>query len=246
MFINPRFSRDSVLQKLVVEGVQAVAELDSRAQAAGKIPLRVFDRSAGTNVRFDEYQDLDPTVAAELVLRAKLLHAQPPQTQPAYPGYPPNPYSQYPQAYPPPQFPPAGYPYAHPPPAAPQAPAAITAQDIAGLAGQVDNNTLQALLASLSAGQHAPHAGGVPPAAPGMAPPVDVNALLSSLNGAPSSSSAQHHASAYGMSAGYVPQISGSPMPPTAGHIPQGLPGANGVDTAQQVQNIMNSLAKHR
>jgi nuclear polyadenylated RNA-binding protein 3 len=242
MFIAPRL-RTSVLQKLLVEGVKGVIELDSRAQVAGKISLRVFDRSAGNNVRFDDYQDLEPAVAAELVLRAKQSHAPPPQPQPAYPGYPANPYPQYPQPY---QAPPAGYPYAQPPPAVPQASAALSVQDIAGMAGQIDNNTLQALLASLSAGQQAPQAGGMPYSAPGMPHQVDINALLSSLQGAPGAPQAQPPAPAYGMPAGYMPQMTGTPVPPTAGHVPQGLPGTNVADTAAQVQNIMNSLAKHR
>lgn len=246
MYFNPRFSRDSVLQKLVVEGVHGVIELDLRAQTAGKIPLQVFARSAGSNVRFDQYQDLDPKVAAELVLRAKQTHAPPPQAaHPAYPGYPPNPYQQYPQAYPPPQGPPAAYPYAQPPPAAPQAPPAISVQDIAGMAGHVDNNTLQALLASISAGQQAPQPGGIPQAAPGMAPQVDINALIGSLKGGAGPAPAQPPHPQYGMPAGYMPQMNGTPLPP-GGHVAQGSPGVSGGDTAQQVQNIMATLARHR
>ena len=64
MFLNPRFPRDAVIQRQVVEGVHAVAELDYRAQQLARIPLQVFDRSAGRNsVRFDQYQDLDPSIA---------------------------------------------------------------------------------------------------------------------------------------------------------------------------------------
>lgn len=241
MYFNPRFSRDSVLQKLVVEGVHGVIELDLRSQTASRIPLQVFDRSAGSNnVRFDQYQDLDPKVAAELVLRTKQSHARPPQQpqQPAYPTYPPNPYSQYPQQYPPAQAPPAGYPYPQAPVAAPPAPTTLSVQDIAGMAGHVDNNTLQALLASLAAGQQPPQAGGMPTAAP----QVDINALLGSLQG---TAGAQAPALAYGVSARYAPQMNATPGPP-AGYAPPGAPGGSGGDTAAQVQNIMASLARHR
>ncbi|KAB5518717.1 RNA recognition domain-containing protein [Coniochaeta sp. 2T2.1] len=242
MYFNPRFARDAVLQKLVVEGVHGVIELDMRAQTTGKIPLQVFARSSGSNVRFDQYQDLDPKVAAELVLRVKPRPAPPAQPQqPAYAAYPPNPYPQYPQAYPPQQplpqgVPPAGYPYAQPPPAAPQAPAALTAQDIAGLAGRVDNNTLQALLASLSGGQQ-------PAPQPGMPPQVDINALLGSLQGGVAPP-IQPQAPSYG---GYMPQMGGTPVQPAGPHnLPPAGGGAGPADTAAQVQNIMASLARQR
>ncbi|KAB5542682.1 RNA recognition domain-containing protein [Coniochaeta sp. 2T2.1] len=242
MYFNPRFARDAVLQKLVVEGVHGVIELDMRAQTTGKIPLQVFARSSGSNVRFDQYQDLDPKVAAELVLRAKPPQAPPAQPQqPAYPAYPPNPYPQYPQPYPPqhplPQgVPPSGYPYTQPPPTAPQGPAALTAQDIAGLAGRVDNNTLQALLASLSGGQQ-------PAPQPGMPPQVDINALLGSLQGGVAPP-IQPQALSYG---GYMPQMGGTPVQPAGPHnLPPAGGGAGPADTAAQVQNIMASLARQR
>ncbi|KAJ2975687.1 hypothetical protein NUW58_g8286 [Xylaria curta] len=47
MYLNPQFPRDAVIQRQVLEGVHAVAELDFRAQDYGRIPLQVFDRSAG-------------------------------------------------------------------------------------------------------------------------------------------------------------------------------------------------------
>jgi hypothetical protein len=238
MFFNPRFSRDAVLQKLVVEGVHGVIELDMRAQTSAKIPLQVFDRSAGNNVRFDQYQDLDPKVAAELVLRTKQLRGPPqPALQPAYAGYAPPQYPQYPQAYPPPHAAPAGYPYAPVPAPAPPppAPAALSVQDIAGMAGHIDNNTLQALLASLSANQST---AGMQPQ---QHPQVDINALLGSINSAAGASAGQPPAGAYGAPAGYAPQ-----MAPNAGPMLPGGPGGSGGDTAQQVQNIMATLARHR
>ncbi|KKY30952.1 putative rna-binding protein [Diaporthe ampelina] len=91
MFLNPRFPRDAVIQRQVLEGVHAVVELDMRAQTTAKIPLQVFDRSLGSSVSFDQYQDLDPPVAAQLVRRRKESFA----SQPSYPpqaSYPPQPY----------------------------------------------------------------------------------------------------------------------------------------------------------
>ncbi|KAK7941404.1 uncharacterized protein PG986_013791, partial [Apiospora aurea] len=63
--------------------------LNPRAQSIAKIPLQVFDRSAGRhNARFDQYQDLDPAIAAELVARAKSLPQVP--LPAAYGGGPPQ------------------------------------------------------------------------------------------------------------------------------------------------------------
>jgi hypothetical protein len=72
----------------------------------------------------------------------------------------------------------------------------------------------------------------MPPAAPVMAPQVDINSLLGSLQGPPAAPPSHAPAPAYG----YMSHMTGAP----------GLPGASGADTAAQVQNIMDSLAKHR
>ncbi|KAK6593783.1 RNA recognition domain-containing protein [Botrytis cinerea] len=89
MFLSPRLSLQAVIRRQILEGVIAVSQLDMRSQNASKIPLQVFDRSGGINaaVRFDEYQDLEPKIAAELVVRAKAT-AQRPQ-------YAPNPAPTY-------------------------------------------------------------------------------------------------------------------------------------------------------
>lgn len=89
MFLSSRLSLQAVVRRQILEGVIAVSQLDMRSQNASKIPLQVFDRSGGINadVRFDEYQDLEPKIAAELVVRAKST-AQRPQ-------YPPNPAPVY-------------------------------------------------------------------------------------------------------------------------------------------------------
>ncbi|KAI1080872.1 hypothetical protein F5B20DRAFT_537690 [Whalleya microplaca] len=161
MFLNPRFPRDAVIQRQVMEGVHAVAELDYRAQQSGKIPLQVFDRSAGRhNVRYDQYQDLDPNIAAQLVTRTKSQV----QLQSPYGGqFPPAP--QYaPQPTPPPYMPPS-MPPAYPPQPYPGG----------GGGGPVDNAALQKVLGSLHNQQ------GLLPGQVAGGPPVDVNALLASL-----------------------------------------------------------------
>ncbi|KAI0404722.1 hypothetical protein F4802DRAFT_218038 [Xylaria palmicola] len=92
IFLNPKFSRDALIHRQVLEGVHAVAELDFRAQEYGKINLQVFDRSAGQhNVRFDQYQDLDPIIAAQLVTRVKSKPLPPPYPSSQYPSTSPYP-----------------------------------------------------------------------------------------------------------------------------------------------------------
>ncbi|KIN00798.1 hypothetical protein OIDMADRAFT_41513 [Oidiodendron maius Zn] len=126
MFLSSRLPLEVVIRRQILEGVLAISQLDMRAQSSSKIPLQVFDRQGGAdNVRFDEYQDLDPRIAAELVLRAKAMLITQGQA-PYSSGY--------------------GVVQAHQaPPAQPLAP------NLANLVGQLDNATLQKLLGSLSA-----------------------------------------------------------------------------------------------
>ncbi|KAI0123607.1 RNA recognition domain-containing protein [Xylariales sp. AK1849] len=171
MFLNPRFPRELVIQRQVVEGVHGVSELDYRAQSLAKIPLQVFDRSAGRhNARFDQYQDLDPKIAAELVARAKS------QAQ-----------LQSPAGYGNGQFPPVTYPPPHQQPLPqhypaqpqPQPPANV---NLGGLSN-LDNATLQKVLAAM---QQTPQ-GGLHGQPMGATHGVDVNAMLNAIGtgGAP-------------------------------------------------------------
>lgn len=232
MFLNPRFPREAVIQRQALEGVHGVVELDMRAQHTAKISLKVFDRSAGSNVRFDQYQDLDPPVAAQLVLRTKGSVAQPPTYQPQ-PSYTPQPYG-VPTAY-------GGY--TQPP--IPQPPAATP--DITSLVGQlsqmpnVDNATLQTILASLQqpppanapanyAAYQAPPQGG-PPAQ------VDYNAIINNMtaasaNNGPPPMGAGHPGYAQ---PGYQQGNRGPPQP-----------AAGSSDPARDVENIMATLARYR
>jgi hypothetical protein len=116
-----------VIHRQILEGVHAVSLLDVRSQASSTIPLQVFDRQAGANnIRFDEYQDLEPRIAAELVLRAKTQAT--PAYLPAQLQYAPQ------QSYQPP-------------------PAPVQPQALANIVGQMDNASLQALLGSMNTSQ---------------------------------------------------------------------------------------------
>lgn len=235
MFLNPRFPRDAVLQRQVLEGVHGVVELDMRAQNTAKISLQVFDRSAGSNVRFDQYQDLDPPIAAQLVLRTKGAGAPAPPAYPSQPAYQAQPYGA-----------PAGYP-AYPQPSAPvqQPPAANP--DITGLVGQlsqmpnVDGATLQTILASLQQ-PGAPHApAGYPvPYGGHQAPPnpqVDLNALITNLSAASANTGQPAMGAAMpGYPAPAYQQGNRGPTPLQAGSS----------DPARDVENIMATLARIR
>ncbi|RYP44384.1 hypothetical protein DL768_009150 [Monosporascus sp. mg162] len=76
MFLHSRMPKDQIILRQAAEGVHAVADLDLRAQNTSKTPVQTIDHSAGgSNVRFDQYVDPDPSIAAEMILRTKLSSA---------------------------------------------------------------------------------------------------------------------------------------------------------------------------
>ncbi|KAL8642933.1 MAG: hypothetical protein Q9228_000422 [Teloschistes exilis] len=89
IFQLPRVSLVAVIKRQILEGVQAVVRIFRQSQNTGKIPLQVFDYSAGVDsVRFEEYNELDAHTAAELVVRARSARlAPPPVQQPPGPSY---------------------------------------------------------------------------------------------------------------------------------------------------------------
>ncbi|KAL2752133.1 hypothetical protein ACRALDRAFT_2037948 [Sodiomyces alcalophilus JCM 7366] len=263
MFLNPGFPRAAVLQRQVAEGVHAIVELDMRAHSYGKIPLQVFDRSSGLSARFDEYQDLEPGIAAELVLRAKNQarqtqaynnshHHYPPQPAYAAGGYgyqQPPPPAQYGQHAPPQASPHvASFPAGQRPQGSPIAPSSQNpAVDLAGLLGQYDKAGLQQLLASAMQHQQQGGATGQPAHGVGAPPPqagsqLDIQALLASLNAGSAVVAQPAH---YGGQA-YAPSPSGSST--TNGHAGLHHHEKNGPspDSASQVHAIMAQLAKFR
>ncbi|PHH73187.1 hypothetical protein CDD82_5613 [Ophiocordyceps australis] len=187
MYLHPRFSRDHVIQRQAAEGVHGVVDLDAHAQSVGRIPVQAFKRSVESGkVRFDQYVNLDPNTAAEVILRAKSVAAAP-YGQGYAPGagygasyngavqqhpinYGTNPYAasqhqQQPhqqQQQPPPQH---QQQQSHQQQSHAQQqhqqPVAPSAADIAGLMGQLDNATLQRLLTSIQGSGPSHGQGGV-------------------------------------------------------------------------------------
>ncbi|KAF2433750.1 hypothetical protein EJ08DRAFT_676535 [Tothia fuscella] len=119
LLLKPSLQEDAVLRRQILEGVLAVVRLRRQHEQTVKIPLQIFDRRAGVDkVQYESYENLDPTIAAELVLRAKTTHAAPPPparysvpTNPVTYGIPPT-YGQQPP--PPMHYPPHPQPQQQP------------------------------------------------------------------------------------------------------------------------------------
>ncbi|KIV96628.1 hypothetical protein PV10_00467 [Exophiala mesophila] len=239
MWLSPRLPLNAVVKRQIIEGVQAIVKLSQAAQYNSKIPLQVFDRSAGqSNVNFNEYADLDVPVAADIVLHARqkdrgAAPAAFPHQPYGQPQHPPSPYGHYPQAqYPsqpsqppqPPQ-PPQNYPqysnnyqaYSQQPTYQNQGQTPVTPNSAAP--------NLQQLLANLrQPGDHQKIPGGHE------RPPADLAGILNNA--------ARQPGPQYGM---------GQP-PHQQQHNFNGNPSAYGGNTSQpqqNVQNIMETLARY-
>ncbi|KAH7155225.1 hypothetical protein B0J13DRAFT_582309 [Dactylonectria estremocensis] len=229
MFLHPRIPKDAVIQRQAAEGVHAVVDLDLRAQNLGRIPVQAFDRSAGiSNVRFDQYVDLDPPTAAEVILRAKASGATANYAQPyGAPSYA-NPYGGQSQQM-------GGFPGGQPPNPYAQAqrpPIPANPTDIASLMGRMDNATLQQLLSSIQSGAQGVAAHHGPNAAVAGPSQADIQAILGSLGNNAVAPQPVPPRGAYG--APYPVQ-----QAPNGGGVASG-------DAAVQVQNIMAQLARYR
>ena len=71
LLLSPKLAEAAVIRRQIIEGVHAVMKLERNVQYTNKFPLSIFDKSTPSNVRFEEYLDLDLNIAVELVLRAK-------------------------------------------------------------------------------------------------------------------------------------------------------------------------------
>ncbi|KAF2219189.1 hypothetical protein BDZ85DRAFT_285654 [Elsinoe ampelina] len=131
LMLSPRLSEPAVIKRQIIEGVTAVSRVNRFSRQTNKIPLQVFDRRGGTDVRFEEYADLDPQIAAEVVNRAKANNA--PAPAPSY-----------------------GYGYnssAAPTPAQPAFATAGLPPNIGNAIGSMDAAQLQKLLGAMAPGQ---------------------------------------------------------------------------------------------
>ena len=115
IWLSARLPLQAVVKRQILEGVQAVVKLIQQNQFKNKVPLQVFDRSAGvSNVNFNEYVDLEVQVAADIVVHARQkergqMFQSPQSAYPPTPTYGQPPPHQVPQHYgqpPMPQAPP--------------------------------------------------------------------------------------------------------------------------------------------
>ncbi|KAK3168063.1 hypothetical protein OEA41_004509 [Lepraria neglecta] len=234
----PRVSLEAVLKRQIMEGVQAVVQILRKSQVTGKIPLRVYNRSAGIdNVHFDDYADLDASVAAEVVVRAKSTHIAPPPA-PMPTQYPPNPAYGQPQY---PQQPP------HMPPQPNQQPQPGGApSNLSNLITSLDGQALQKLLGVMSqtpqtptTPQQFPHPHAPPPQ---RGPSQDLASLLHSVAGQ------QQQPAQQGYQYGQQPQNTYTASAPNPGFPSnQGVPPLYPQPAGQQsVQDMLAQLAKYR
>ncbi|KAJ5792639.1 uncharacterized protein N7503_008617 [Penicillium pulvis] len=234
LVLGPRIPLGAAVHRQYVEGVLAVVRLSRPNQFSRKIPLQIFDRSPGlNNVRFSDYPEVDPNIAAEVMFH----QAQAMQRGPPPGSFPPNP------AF---GIPPVAIPAVPVP--QPTLPALTNPPNIANLISSLDGPSLQSLLSALQ--RPAPPSQPVsatqsPFSSPNPPPPADLATLLT--NAARQPPILQH------------PQ---QPLPPfhlqppngpvvsdphllsilakgLGGQQPQGQPAVG-----SNVQNLMNQLAK--
>jgi hypothetical protein len=174
IWLSPRLPLQAVIKRQILEGVHGLVKLLQMNSVSQKLPLQVFDRSSGaSNVKFNEYVDLDVNIAADIILHTKRTQSSPispyPQTPQSYNVAPPFQQQQQPpqssfQNHPPQyhlqgqhplahqqppqqQQPPQHYPYPH----AQQQPPQVYPhqQPPAASAGNSSTPNLQQLLANL-------------------------------------------------------------------------------------------------
>ncbi|KAJ5390516.1 uncharacterized protein N7496_001584 [Penicillium cataractarum] len=172
LVLGPRIPLGAAVHRQYVEGVLAVVRLSRPNQFSRKIPLQMFDRSAGPdNVRFTDYPELDPNIAAEVMFH----QAQAMQRGPAA-SFAPNPAFGLAPMQP--------LPMPHPP-----MPTLSNPPNIAHLISTLDGPALQSLLSAL---QQRPGPSSQPVSAtqspfasPNPPPPADLASLFSSATRAP-------------------------------------------------------------
>ncbi|KAA8899246.1 hypothetical protein FN846DRAFT_909679 [Sphaerosporella brunnea] len=76
LFLNPRLQLSAVVKRQVMEGVNAVVFLNRQMQLASTISIQIFDRKDQDAASFNQYDNLDPSVAAELVVHSKQQQQQ--------------------------------------------------------------------------------------------------------------------------------------------------------------------------
>lgn len=165
LVLGPRIPLGAAVHRQYIEGVLAVVRLSLSNQFSRKIPLQIFDRSAGpANVRFSDYPEVEPNIAAEVMFH----QAQAMQRGPVPASFAPNPAFGVPQMQPVPMPQPGLPPLSNPP-------------NIANLIGSLDGPSLQSLLSALQrpGPQSQPGSAAQSPfSSPNPPPPANLASLL--------------------------------------------------------------------
>ncbi|KAG0159542.1 hypothetical protein PDIDSM_7064 [Penicillium digitatum] len=170
LVLGPRIPLGAAVHRQFIEGVLAVVRLSRPNQVSRKIPLQLFDRTAGLdNVRFLDYPELEPNMSAELLSH----QSQAMQRGAAPTAFAPNPSFIIPPAQPMP-VPPPGLPALSNPP------------NIANLIGSLDGPSLSTLLAALQRPPHSqPVSATQSPFSSPNPPPADLASLLTNAHRPP-------------------------------------------------------------
>ncbi|CAI7582534.1 unnamed protein product [Penicillium crustosum] len=170
LVLGPRIPLGAAVHRQFIEGVLAVVRLSRPNQVSRKIPLQLFDRTAGLdNVRFLDYPELEPNMSAEL-----LSH----QSQAMQRGAAPTAFAPNPGFIVPPV-----QPMAVPPPGLP---ALSNPPNIANLIGSLDGPSLSTLLSALQRPPHSqPVSATQSPFSSPNPPPADLASLLTNAHRPP-------------------------------------------------------------
>jgi RNA recognition motif. (a.k.a. RRM, RBD, or RNP domain) len=249
IWLSQRLPLQAVVKRQIMEGVQAIVKLIQHNQFTTKVPLQVFDRSAGaSNVNFNEYVDLDVPVAADIVLHARNKERTP-TYQPPQPHYPPRPAFSPAGSYGPPmpqqspqQYSLSGTPHFHQQ-RPPQPPSHFqypnpqhTPQHPTPATPNASNPNLQQLLANLGRPQNPPPHVATPQSAQGPRQ-ADLGGLLSNI-----AAHQQNQGQPYNPPQPYSQQVP-QPAQPYGAQPPQQ---AYGNGQQSNVQNIMDQLARYQ
>ncbi|KAJ5835152.1 hypothetical protein N7447_001178 [Penicillium robsamsonii] len=170
LVLGPRIPLGAAVHRQFIEGVLAVVRLSRPNQVSRKIPLQLFDRTAGLdNVRFLDYPELEPNMSAELLSH----QSQAMQRGAAPAAFAPNPAFIVPSAQPM-SVPPPGIPTLSNPP------------NIANLIGSLDGPSLSTLLSALQRPPHSqPVSATQSPFSSPNPPPADLASLLTNAHRPP-------------------------------------------------------------
>ncbi|KAJ9486048.1 hypothetical protein VN97_g7288 [Penicillium thymicola] len=232
LVLGPRIPLGAAVHRQFIEGVLAVVRLARPNQVSRKIPLQLFDRTAGLdNVRFLDYPELEPNMSAELLSH----QSQAMQRGAAPTAFAPNPGFIVPPAQPMP-VPPPGLPALSNPP------------NIANLIGSLDGPSLSTLLSALQRPPHSqPVSATQSPFSSPNPPPADLASLLTNAHRPPPMQTTQQQPLAhppFNLQPVNAPVITDPTLLSLLAKGLGGQPQQGQGPVGPQVQNLMQHLAK--